>query len=290
MGKEYLVTGGAGFIGTALCRHLDSVGASFTGIGRQEFIRLKSLLLRYKPRVIFHLAGGRVDDPLKMATANILTTIDLFETCRLIPQYHPRVIVVGSAAEYGNRPSISHPILENSPADPTSLYGWVKLMETETALHYSRLGEDVVVARLFNILGPGIPDSMVAGKFAREITALENRASPKAFRVGDLGGARDFLDIRDVCKALHILSDKGKSGEIYNICSQKSVVMRDLLSMMIAASHNCSITYKEDRRKKPGVRFCVGSCVKFRRISHWRPKYDIRRSIEDTLEHYRKRL
>jgi nucleoside-diphosphate-sugar epimerase len=306
MSKDVLVTGGGGFIGTSLMRSLGSrPNLSVSGIDSSPSSKsltegcvqidlldqhlLRKFLVDRLPQVIFHLAGGRADNIINMVTANILTSAHLFEVIRSISNYHPRVIVIGSAAEYGESPRKNRPILESTPAHPQLLYGWVKLLETRTAIHYAGLGLDIVVARLFNIYGPDIPQSMAAGKFAREITELEKQPSPKPLSVGNLSGVRDFMDIRDICDALNLLSIKGQRGQIYNICSQKGVLMRDLLGQMISISLNPSIIFREDKKSNPGVLYSVGSCAKFNGVSGWRPAYDLHQSIRDTLEYCRQR-
>ena len=227
--KRILVTGASGFIGGAFCSYLRSLkGVFFQGIGRkkpkQAFCknyfqldlldknRLRKFLTRNKPSLIFHLAGSCQGDPKTMFNANIVTTINLFESIRSISRYQPRIIVIGSAAEYGNRPRPFRPISEQSLISPLDINGLSQALEIQRALLYAQLGEDVVIARFFNIMGPGTPDHLAAGRFARQIIDSEYQPNPKVFTVGNLSGVRDFLDIRDICEALYILSLKGKSS------------------------------------------------------------------------------
>lgn len=237
--------------------------------------------------MIFHLAGGRSGDILQLFCDNVLTTINLLETIRSLEDFSCRVVISGTAAEYGEASDGRRPIVEKEPARPLGLYGWVKLLQTQTALHYAGLGQDIIVARLFNVLGEGIREDLAPGKFARDIVTLEKSSQPATLGVSNLEGVRDFLDIRDICAALTILSSKGKSGEIYNICSGKGIVMREFLAKMIKASRRPAIKVQEDKRAAPGVIYAVGSNVKFRRISGWRPRYSLSQSILDTLDFWR---
>lgn len=304
MGKRILVTGAGGSIGTALCRFLaQKRGITVLGIGRRmpsaavpNYYRvdllnkneLKIFLKKERPHLIFHLAGGRSGGPSRLFRDNVSTTVNLLETIRSLEGYRPRVVVTGSAAEYGEARH-RRPILEKAPHHPAALYGWAKLLQTQMALHYAGLGQDVVIARLFNIVGPGIPVDAAVGKFAQDIIALEKSLRSGILGVSNLDGVRDFLDIRDVCRALYVLSSKGKPGEIYNICSQKGKVMRGLLAGMIAASKQPGIKVKENKKAKPGVIYAVGSNVKLRRATGWRPEYCLSQSILDTLAFYRQR-
>lgn len=295
-----LVTGAGGFIGAHLCRHLKGIeNLSVTGLSRSpgrgyhrldilDRTALKRFLSHRRPQVIFHLAGGRDGGPMGIINDNLSTTVSLFETIHCMKDYHPRVVVLSSAAEYGAAAGPWRPISEKSAANPINLYGRIKALQTQAALEYARWGEDVVIARLFNITGPGVPDTISVGYFARSIVALERKQGAQlSFKVGHLGGIRDFLDIGDICEALYRLSIKGKKGEIYNICSQKKVIMRDLLRQMIALSRNPRIKFSEDRLAGCGPLYSVGACAKFTRLTGWRPRTGLDQSLINTLESYR---
>jgi GDP-4-dehydro-6-deoxy-D-mannose reductase len=304
MSKRILITGVSGFIGLALAAHLCSrkkykvlgvdvkasrmSGVRFTKIDLLDRKAFALFLRREKPQVIFHLAGGRFADVQAMYISNVMTTAALFETIACVKGYHPRVVVMGSAAEYG---ACSGPrlITEEMPGRIDSDYGALKLLQTTIALYFSRVGEDVVVARLFNVLGPGLPVHTAGGKFARDIVMAERGLGPSVISTGDLRGIRDFLDIRDVCSALLLLAERGRSGEIYNICSQRGVVMKDLLRQMIALSGKTGLEHHQVRRRSAGVLSSVGLCAKLKKDTAWRPRYTFRQSLKATLDHYRRK-
>jgi GDP-4-dehydro-6-deoxy-D-mannose reductase len=251
--------------------------------------QLGKYLKQERPDFIFHLAGGRSGDLSQLIDDNVLTTINLLESIRSQEKYRPRVMITGSAAEYGQIIGDKKPILENAANHPVGRYGWVKLLQTQIALHYAGLGQDIVIARLFNILGPGVGEDMAPGKLAQDIAVLERSSRSGILRVSRLEAVRDFLDIRDICEALYALSLKGKAGEIYNVCSQKGVTLRGLLDGMIAASRLPGVKVKENKKIDPGVMYAVGSSLKLRRTTGWQARYDFTQSISDTLEFYRQR-
>jgi GDP-4-dehydro-6-deoxy-D-mannose reductase len=193
---------------------------------------------------------------------------------------------MGSAAEYGDCFE-SKLITEKMMGRVDSQYGLVKLLQTQTALYFARAGQDVMVARLFNILGAGLPRSTAVGRFASDIVRTEHGSGPMKLETGNLGAIRDYLDVRDICSALRALSEHGRSGEIYNVCSQKGVVIRDLLRQMLALSPKNPLSFLEDTRCDAGVLRSVGSCVKLKKDTGWSPSYTFKQGLQSTLEYYR---
>lgn len=302
MKKKILITGVSGFIGSALAAHLYSCKRSCVlGVDRigskrglSAFSRLDLLdegeviafLKRNRPQVIFHLAGGRMIDPQVMFAANVRTTQVLLGAVLSIRGYHPRIVVMGSAAEYGMC-SAKGKITEKIEGKVNGAYGLCKNLQTKTALYFASLGVNVMVGRLFNILGPGLPAATAGGAFARDIIAFERDLQAMDLNVGNLKAVRDFLDIRDICSALCSLAEKGHSGEIYNICSGKGVTIKELLQTMLQSSYRKKIVVREDHRQSPGVLSAVGSCAKLMKEIGWRPRYTLKQSISDTLVYYR---
>ena len=155
MKKKFLVTGAGGFIGSALVpclaqrpgtivlgagrRHMPSGKLQYHQVDLLNKEQLKIFLGQERPDIIFHLAGGRSGEIARLFSDNISTTINLFEAIRSLKDYHPRVLITGSAAELGQVAGPRRPILENASTQPLGLYGWVKLLQTQLGLHYAGL-------------------------------------------------------------------------------------------------------------------------------------------------------
>ncbi len=302
MRRKILITGVSGCIGQALAGHLASSGKDrVLGVDMKppagstcEFFTLDLLdqakvtvfLQRQRPQWIFHLAGGRLADPAAMFQANVLTTQVLLQAICAVKGYRPRVVSVGTAAEYGDCHGRAL-ITERTSGDVKGVYGRCKAIQTRTALYFASLGVDVVVARLFNMVGPGVIPATAGGKYAQEIVRVERHPSAHEACVGNLRAVRDFLDIRDICAALGALATGGRSGEVYNVCSQRGVAMRCLVAQMLKASVKSGIKAREDLQQDPGVLVAVGSCAKLKKATGWRPRYSLRDSAADTLAWYR---
>ncbi len=302
MRRKILITGVSGCIGQAMAAHLSSctkdrvLGADmklpaastceFFAMDLLDQAAVTAFLRHQRPQWIFHLAGGRLADPQVMFRANVVTTQVLLGAILMIKGYRPRVVSVGTAAEYGEC-SGRGLITEKTSGDVKGFYGVCKSLQTRTALYFASLGVDVVVARLFNMLGPGVTPVTAGGKYAREIVRVERHISESEALVGHLRAVRDFLDIRDICAALCALAGRGAPGEVYNVCSQRGVTMRYVVAQMLRASVKGGITAREDLRQDPGVPFAVGSCAKLKKATGWRPRYSLRDSAADTLAWYR---
>jgi GDP-4-dehydro-6-deoxy-D-mannose reductase len=193
-----------------------------------------------------------------------------------------RVVVAGSSAEYGVvRDS---PVGEDCPTDPVNDYGSSKLAQTLLALSYRHQGLDVRVARIFNAMGPGMPESLALGSFARQIADIEEGRQPPKILVGNLSSSRDYVDARDVARALLLLSRRGRSGGIYNVCSGRVQRMDALLRQLLSlASKSISVVRDPGRIRRGEVSRIFGSPAKLRRDTGWTPQIPLPQSLRDTL-------
>ena len=304
MTKKVLITGANGFLGASLWEYFKTTQPSFTvfGIDRSKSLfprriflcnlnnqkRISEIIARVRPDYIFHLAGGRVNAEKDLLRNNVLATKSLLDAVVGIGNYQPRIIIPGSAAEYGETVPAINPVKETTPARPVSFYGFAKNMQTNLGLMYARAGLDVIVARTFNVCGYGMPPTLSLGQFSGQIALIEKGNKKPVIQTRSLGIKRDFLDVKDVCSAFLSIARRGKSGEIYNVCSGNSYLMRDLLEKLIGYAKADSIIIKEDKRGMPGVDVSVGSNAKIKKTTGWKPKVDISRSLKNTLGYYQK--
>ena len=203
-----LVTGAGGFCGSHLTARLRSRGHQVRTLGLgpagPEHFHLDSpldqtgilcALREYQPDLLFHLSGtfaARNLDTLAAVNAGFSKTI--FRSLRELDQRRCRVLVFGSAAEYGPVPQERLPIREDEPCAPVNDYGKTKLRQTELALTASAEGFPVVVLRPFNMLGPGLSASLALGRFVRQIADIVQGRQAPVVHTGCLSGTRDFID------------------------------------------------------------------------------------------------
>jgi GDP-4-dehydro-6-deoxy-D-mannose reductase len=196
-----------------------------------------------------------------------------------------RVIVPGSAAEYGRVSAPDLPLRETHLPNPVTAYGVAKVWQTTAVRHFASKGVDCVIGRIFNILGPGIPETLSIGAFATQLRRISAGELEPEILVGNLKPRRDFVDIKDVCSALLALAELGASGEIYNICSGASVSMEQILSALIQRSGvDVRVTIDERRIKRADIDDIYGSNEKIRHQTGWTPQAAIAQSIASIID------
>jgi len=303
MRKKVLITGVNGFLGSSLREYLKTNRLSFkiSGIdrhqsspSRQVFLcnlnnkkEVTKIISRVMPDYIFHLAGGTMNTENDLVRNNVLATRSLFEAISCLDGYCPRIIIPGSAAEYGKTVSGKSPTRETVPAQPISIYGFAKNAQTNLGLMHAKAGLDVIVVRIFNVCGYGMSPTLSLGRFSRQIALIEKSKKRPVIRTRNLGMKRDYLDVKDVCCAFLKVAQKGRSGEIYNVCSGNSYLMRDLLKELIGYSQIKDAVIKEDDERIQGVDISVGSNAKIKKVTGWEPKVSIGQSLKNTLSYYR---
>jgi GDP-4-dehydro-6-deoxy-D-mannose reductase len=149
----------------------------------------------------------------------------------------------------GNRPS----------APPLSAYGRSKLAQTRAALAYGEAtGTPVLVARIFNPIGAGLPTHLALGAFAEQIASVTGPCG--TLRTGNIDVKRDFIDVRYVAAMLFNLASKPAARGIINICSGKAVWLRSLVKNLIAVSGKSIAIETDPSRLRPSeLRVIVGS-------------------------------
>lgn len=185
--------------------------------------------------VVIHCAGAtRAETSQGFFEANLFPTLGLLEAMADRP-VSPRVMLIGSAAEYGIVPPARQPVTEDHPCNPQTMYGIAKHAQTMAALAAAERGLPILVARLFNPLGPGMPSHLAVPSFARRIVAAME--GDKVLRVGDLSVERDFIDVNEAARILlELVRMPDWPWPLVNLCSGFSYKLSDMLSTMMQCS------------------------------------------------------
>jgi GDP-4-dehydro-6-deoxy-D-mannose reductase len=226
-----LITGASGFSGRALYKNLsnkksyelftsDMVSTStlnnYSCCDLLDQKSVKELLLKAKPNFIYHLAGTFSNEYERDYAANVLVPKNILEVVREVAK-ECRVMLVGSAAEYGIVANSENPIKETRALRPASVYGLTKVYQTYLMQYYFNAFDlDIIMARPFNFYGEGMSDTQFVGRVYRQIRALQ-KGEIKKITVGNLDSGRDYIPIDDTIKHYITIMECGKKGEIYNV-------------------------------------------------------------------------
>ena len=195
---------------------------------------LERVLEDVAPDCIVHLAGKSKAPPAELAAVNLGLIQRLLEALRGAG-LRPRLVVAGSAAEYGAAIRDGEAVCETAACAPLSDYGATKLAQTRAVLAYAEAtGTSALVARIFNPIGPGMPPHLAIADFARQIWSMPK--SGGLLRVGDIDVRRDMMDVEHVAALLCDLAENEGACGVVNLCSGRAQRLRDLVEMLIEGS------------------------------------------------------
>lgn len=291
-----VVTGASGFLGRPL---LDALSALDQGLGRVVVIgrrcpprwpeeaflstdladeaSVRSAIDRSAPSVVIHLAGKTPPaTPAELYQANTIATALLLDALRAQGR-QARVVLVGSAAELGPVPVDALPVGEDYPCHPNTPYGLSKWLATCAGLAAPPPLE-VMIARVFNPIGPGTPESQALGRFAARF------ADPATteLNVGNLEARRDFVDVRDVARALIALARDGRAGRIYHVGTGTSHRVGDGLERLHRLSgQRVRVAVDPARAANAGPSDSRAEIGRIVEHTGWRPLISWEQSLED---------
>ena len=194
-----------------------------------------SLIEKSCPDLIFHCSGSFKNDLKPDLDVNAFS-------CRLILEsvaalgLKSRIVVFGSAAEYGVVSQEMNPVSEDRPLSPISVYGFTKSVQTHLAQFYARTqGTDVVIARVFNVLGKGFSQKLFVGRAEEQVRRYLAGEIDK-LEFGSLQSQRDYISMDALFDQLLAIAKYGQKGEVYNVGSGRPIAMRKLLEDLVSAA------------------------------------------------------
>ena len=220
---------------------------------------------RAEPDLVLHCAGAAHSPDLRTCLdVNAALAAELLKAVAA-HRKPPRVILVGSAAEYGLVPEGMQPVAETHLCAPRTDYGIAKYTQSLLGFAAAMRGQQVLVARLFNPVGVGMPSGLALPSFARRIV----QAAPgSSIRVGDLSAARDFIDVEEAVRLLLGLADMPNwPWPVVNICSGQAYRLGDLLAGLVAASGAEVHVETDPALLRPGdMQILTGSTARLRSV------------------------
>ena len=310
--ERFLVTGGAGFIGSNICSKLVSLGCFvrvidnlLTGkksnlagiIDKIEFIQADmgdEKIARGAMKdidIVLHQGAlpsvpRSVDDPAATHKHNVDATFTLLLAAR--DAGIKRFVLASSSAVYGDTPTL--PKIETMPQKPLSPYAVSKLVgERYAEVFYKVFGLETISLRYFNIFGPNQdPTSQYAAAIPAFVTAILKDQQPTIF--GDGRQSRDFTFVDNVVEA-NLLAARAKhtAGEALNIACGQSVTVNEVIDILNELlGKNIKPIYTDPR---PGdVKHSLANISLAQKTINYKPKIQFKQGIQLAIDWYRNNL
>jgi GDP-4-dehydro-6-deoxy-D-mannose reductase len=310
MTERVLITGAAGFVGRHLARHLNEQGLIVHGLDRPsvpppsdlciawhpcditQAAQVAAVVGQLRPDYVFHLAALiRSESLTDLFTINVLGTQNVLDAL-VAARSEAHVLVAGSSAEYGLVRPDELPVREDHPLRPLSPYGVSKIAQSLLAAQYVyRHNLPVIRTRTFNLTGPGEPDTLFCSALSRQVAEIEMGLRPPALQVGNLASSRDFTDVRDAVRAYWLIIQHGQAGEVYNVCSGVSVLIREVLDTLLREVGTKIEVQQDARQYRNGdVPIQRGDVAHLRSVIAWSPTIPLRESLVDLTNYWRDQL
>ena len=297
---KFLVTGGAGFIGSNICEllvkknHEVSVIDNLNAGQNNRLEKLKNEIDFFKVDIrnrkeleeiikdfdgIFHHASlvsvsESIKEPQKYFDVNVKGTKNIFEIAK---KKGIRIVYATSASVYGNVENI--PIKEDEPKKPINPYGQTKLENEILAEQYKDKLQSIGL-RYFNVYGRGQTDSY-AGVITKFLQNIKNKKS--CIIEGDGNQTRDFIHVKDIAEINLRAMESKIDHEIFNIGTGIATSINQLVKIMMDISKH-KISIKKVPKITKGIEKSQADMTKTRKLLGWKHKIDLRKGLEELIE------
>lgn len=310
--KKVLITGVSGFVGShlvelLLAKEYELHGTVF-GSGNEvagvktyaaDLTNLEAtekVIQEVAPDWVFHLAAlsspaASFGDGNQTLNNNIIAQANLLDSL-VKHEIKARVLIVGSAEEYGKVDEASLPIDEHCPLRPMSPYAVSKIAQDFMGLqYYLSYGLECIRVRPFNHVGERQPPVFVLPAFAKQVAMIEAGKQEPVMMVGNLTATRDFTDVKDMVGAYELAMMRGEPGEVYNLGSGNEVAIEDLLQFLLDQA-KVKIEVKQDpaRMQKSDVPRLKANASKFSSLTGWKAEIPFFSTVTRVLDYWRQTI
>lgn len=314
--RRILLTGGNGFVGGYLAPALFAAAPGAEGLllrrpgttGCPEGWNLAeaeifdreavaAIVARFRPDLVVHLAGQTSVGEAKSAAeetwrVNFDGSFVLANACARAA-LAATFFFVSSSEVYG-RTFLGGPVSEDAPLQPMNVYARSKAAAEQVIADVLPTQARLIVARSFNHTGPGQDERFVLPSFAAQIARIEAHRQRPEIQVGNLDAERDFLDVRDVCRAyvaLIMAAPALPAHSVYNVSSGSSRSIRSLLEILSRQSSARFKVVVDHKRLRPvEIPNAVGRNERLSAAVGWRPTHPIDETLAALLQRAREQI
>ncbi|MEK7402819.1 MAG: GDP-mannose 4,6-dehydratase [Gemmatimonadota bacterium] len=307
-----LITGGSGFVGQWMCRHYlaegftVSAGTVGQATGPAVLTNEQRLAVQWLPMdttsdeqiaravdtaapdLVAHLAAmafspDATESPARAFEVNALGALRLLSRLATVGAKQVRVLIVGSAEQYGANSAQVSPVPETVALAPLTVYAASKATQELVAMQVAR-GQvvHVVCTRSFNHSGFGHGPQYLFPSVVERARSLPKHGG--TLRLGNGAPIRDYLHVADVVSAYAALLACGVSGEAYNVSSGTGISVQDLAERVLMRLRTAAeITTDAALTRRIDVPVLVGDNGKLRTATGWKPRFTVDDIIDDLI-------
>lgn len=297
--RKVLVTGGAGFIGSAVIAHLQSLGVEILVIddlsfGDRRFIavpdshfrqhdirdaaQVEATFQAFQPDWIIHLAAVHFipwcnQHPYESADINVRGTMTVLDAARKLPDLKG-LLFASTAAVY---PIHDGPLGETHPTGPLDIYGLTKLTGERLCHEFHLLsGIPTVVCRFFNAFGPNETNPHLIPEIAAQVNA-----GARVLRLGNQAPKRDFIHTQDMARAVAALLRSFSAGyDIFNLGRGIEYSVLEIAAAFSAAlSEEVAVEVDPAKVRKVDRLHLLADIEKLKSFTGWQPNIEIAEGI-----------
>jgi GDP-4-dehydro-6-deoxy-D-mannose reductase len=259
----------------------------------RDFPSLLNVLYTVRPELIFHLAGQSAINhsftmPAETFATNFIGTFNLLEAIKET-KLHPQIILASAGEAYGLTYADELPMKEISPLRPLSPFGVSKASQDLLGFQYGKsYGLKIIRIRIFNAIGPRQPDYYFVSSLAKQIAEIESKKKKPVLDVGYLESKRDYTDVRDLVRAMWLISEKGEAGEVYNLGSGQAWSGNELLKLILGMTRTKLVVQKDEQKlhlSEPAI--LLADISKLVKLTAWKPQISFKQSLLDLLNYWR---
>lgn len=290
---KVLVLGSDGFLGrntvksvASKCEVLtssrDKKGNRGLSIDLLNEANILAALKQSQPDAIINCAG--IVENSERAHANVTFTRNLLRAVTASKIALKRIIIIGSAAEYGVVSEMDLPISETAPVRPIGEYAKAKAEETALSLKYKNDYDlPIVIARVFNPIGAGMHQRFLLPNLERQIKGLK-AGKTDHIELSRLDSSRDYIDVRDVGDALATLLEGRLEFDVYNVGSGVRTTNKDIINLLLGLNGLPNDVSVVETSEQPDLFLaCQADIKRICNNTGWYPKFRLRETLEGAI-------